>query len=127
MTATCLVPLARRSSSAGRTVNVVMRSGNRMVEMMKARVRTRSTNSRRTTARILRMDHLVRRCDRCLGAYLRAEDPGGAVTIPGEGQSDMTATELSLDARERAVHHFLSSSDDHDVIAHPFRLLHDVR
>src|SRR5262245_58797727 len=74
MTATCLVPLARLSSSAGSTVNVVMRSGNRMVEMMNARVRTRSMNSRRMTARILRMDHLVRRRDRRLGSHLRDEN-----------------------------------------------------
>src|SRR6185369_7684216 len=181
MTATCLVPLARRSNSAGSTVKVVMRSGNRIVEMMKARVRTRSMNSRRMTARILRMGHLVRRRHRSFGADLRdenglqrcfdhlesrqadvvldqhpkqtlrigafaelnfgagavviypldestiTEDPGSTVSIPGEGQRNMASPELALDVRERAVHHLLSSRDDHDVIAHPFCLLHDVR
>src|ERR1041384_1323189 len=179
--ATRLVPLARRSSSAGSTVNVVMSSGSSTVEMTNARVLTRSMNSRRITARILCTRLLLlRRRHRRVGAHLGdedrlqrrlhhleagkphvsfdqrpeqpvgirprrqlrlraravvvhpldqgavAQDLRGAVAVAAEGEGDVPSAELLLHLGERPIHHLPPPRDDHDVIAHPLGLLHDV-
>src|SRR5688572_24191981 len=67
-------PVLRDMRKPGMTIIAAMNRGKRRVLSRKARVRTRSTNSRRMTAQILCMNRLLRRRSRRFDADLGDEN-----------------------------------------------------
>src|SRR5688500_11853360 len=84
------VPVLRDMRKPGITTIAALNSGKRIVLSRKARVRTRSTNSRRMTAQILCMDRLLCRRGRRFDADLGDENglEGGFHHFE-PGQSDL--------------------------------------